>query len=624
MANREIIENESRKWVSKKIITSDQQKEILSLYTAKPQSEGKKSKKGINITSILSGMAAVLFSVGIILFYAANWKVMPTVIKVIHIYLLIILFYGLSFYVLFVKGTRLKLGRMFLVMGMISFGAGIMLIAQIFHISSHPANGILLWAAGALAISVVVKEKWGYYLSLLLFFIWNQWEYSTFGNPNYPFLLVPAIYGYLFYKGRQEVALFLPFILAVTYFYQVNTHLIGMLGHKLDVSGAVIFAITHLPLGITLTAISRLTRENCTLRYLNKLIYVLGAVFMIVPFSVLSWPGEYRLLNPVLNIDLIAITAEAALFIILGSGLTYMLFKRKESVIMLVETILFSVLFMALPMGHTPTRMIFTHMAMLLFMSSFIYLSYSKNQNRSADKRMAFFIFIYFMALKFFGFMGIGIADQDFRAAYFLGFVVFLTVCFLINQLITLLLNRREIEYTSGIIDSVSAFLLFFNIYGLTFELEKQKSIFSADRIVLIMLFLFITISLGLYTLLWKKIASRTALILSAVVFFTSIAVLFITGPETGWVFYSVIFNLLLFIITGILIFFSVKIHSRKLLNLAIAGFIIHIITRYFDLFWNLLSGSFLFLATGIVLFAGAWSIERYRRRFLKKIENME
>ncbi len=618
MINRSVMEKESARWVEKEIITEEQKERILSLYP--PQKTKPEKSSRINIASVMVGLAAVLFSMGVILFYAANWKRMPVSAKVIQVYLLIFALYGLSFYHLAIRKKNIKLGRVLLMMAMISFGAGIMLIAQIFHISAHPTNGLLIWATGTLAMSAVMKEKWGYHLSFILFIIWNNWEYSGFDNPNYVFIVPLIIIGWLYYKGKQNIAVIFSFIFTISWFYQINTYWIESVVKVPDEYGAFTFAISHLPLGIILAGTAWLVRKNETLKYTSRIMAVAGYIFMATPFAVLSWPGKYTHLNLTFIKGLEILYSEAIILTIIAGIIIWLLYRRSESVIFFMETVLFTVLFLALPLGHTTTRMVYSHIAILIYISTFLYLTHERMASHYLEKVMAFMTFIFFMTLKFFGFMGIGILDHDYRVAYFLGFVIFLTVCFLINQLLSAILVRKDIPYKRGILNSVSAVLLFFNIYSLSFEMGKQKSIFTAEPIVLIMLFLFIAISVILYLSLWKFIKESTMLILSAFVFAVSLAVLFVTGPERGWIFYSVVFNLLLFAVTGTFIFYSVKIHSRMLLNLAIAGFILHTGTRYFDLFWDMLSGSLLFIITALVLFAGAWIIEKNRRRLIDRM----
>ena len=102
-------------------------------------------------------LGVILFGAGVITFFAANWAEMAKIAK------LAVLFGGLwSAYAaagwLLTRnesGER-QFGQALLLLGLILFGANIMLIAQIYHIDAHFPNGALLWAVGGLALVYLV------------------------------------------------------------------------------------------------------------------------------------------------------------------------------------------------------------------------------------------------------------------------------------------------------------------------------------------------------------------------------------------------------------------------------------------------------------------------------------
>ena len=158
--------------------------------------------------------------------------------------------------------------------------------------------------------------------------------------------------------------------------------------------------------------------------------------------------------------------------------------------------------------------------------------------------------------------------------------------------------------------------------HALSFKMKEQASIFEAETIVIVMAVLFTIVSIGLYIFLWIRSRQKIVLILSGIVFILSALVLFTSGPSISWIIYSLIFNILLFIFSATLIYYSTKINSKMLLNFAIVGFVIHVVTRYFDLFWDLLSGSMLFIITGILGILGGWILERNRRRLIDEMNS--
>ena len=132
---------EISQWVDDGIIDESQKENILQKYPF-PETV-KKQSSSINLPKIIISLAALLLCAGIILFYAANWKRMTPVVKLLQVFFLIIGTYGTAYYLLAVNKTYPTMGRILLIIGMVSYGVGIMLVAQIFHISAHPTNGIL-------------------------------------------------------------------------------------------------------------------------------------------------------------------------------------------------------------------------------------------------------------------------------------------------------------------------------------------------------------------------------------------------------------------------------------------------------------------------------------------------
>ena len=73
--------------------------------------------------------------------------------------------------------------------GVAIFGAGIMLIAQMFHISGHPPDAVLTWALGALLAGVVLKSNPALALAMLLMGLWSGWEMGDSNAVHWPFLI---------------------------------------------------------------------------------------------------------------------------------------------------------------------------------------------------------------------------------------------------------------------------------------------------------------------------------------------------------------------------------------------------------------------------------------------------
>ncbi|MCP4135287.1 MAG: DUF2157 domain-containing protein [bacterium] len=622
-----ILQTETKRWISEGIISSEQKDKILELYPAEAAAGSEKKKKNVHLPAIIIGMAAVLLCVGIILFYAANWKNMPPVVKIVQVFILLFSTYGAAYYFLAVNEGHRALGRAFLMIGMVAFGAGITLTAQIFHISAHPTNGVLAWALGVLIMSWVARERWGYYLAMVLLFVWNSWEFAQYGNPNYIFILFIIVLFATFYNSKDKVGSVFMFFMFMLWFYQVNGYWFNkeIFGTDFEVAGPV-FAFLHIPFGVVLVGLGMLGDKNKTLEATCKIMRVFGWIFIFGPLVGFSWPLDLETNYLTFNKESIPFTIEYIVLIAMAGGTLILLAKKNIKIVLLAAITAFSLVMLVLPMGHKSTLMITTHLGLLALMFGMLYSSYITAEDNEIERVMGFVFFVMLISLKGVGFfsMGIASASGNFYIAYCLGFIIFATVCFLINQVLGILVGREEKEFPVIIINAVCAIMGFLIIYALSFKLENQNSVFNAQAIVLVMLFLFLFMALGLYLYLWTISPEKLILSLSAIVFFCSAFVLFISGPSISWVIYSLIFNILLFVFIGVLIYYSTRVNSKALANLAIAAFMIHITTRYFDVFWDLLSGAALFLITGALGLAGGWLLEKNRRKLLQRIADSE
>src|SRR5690606_32493323 len=83
-----------------------------------------------------------------------------------------------------------KIGQALLLLGVILFGANIMLIAQTYHIDEHYPNGILFWALGGLATAYVFNSQPALIATLVLGMLWTGSESFGFERVHWPFLVL--------------------------------------------------------------------------------------------------------------------------------------------------------------------------------------------------------------------------------------------------------------------------------------------------------------------------------------------------------------------------------------------------------------------------------------------------
>ena len=177
-------------------------------------------------------------------------------------------------------------------------------------------------------------------------------------------------------------------------------------------------------------------------------------------------------------------------------------------------------------------------------------------------------------------------------------------------------------EFSSALLTFYLVCLSFLMFYALSFEKPQQASILTASATILVLIGLFVVITIVLGTVLRMISEDRLFAALSGGVFVVSAIVLLVTGPSVGWVFYSVVFNLILLVMIAALLFYSSRLSSPGLANLGLGLFVLLVVTRYFDLLWDLLVGSALFLITGALAMGGGYLLLRSQKKLVEHIRS--
>lgn len=615
------LQAEIPRWIAGGFLREEHKEPLLALYQ-----QNKVDMKS-RAPMILVSLASVLLMLGVILFYAANWKFMPPALKLMQVFGLIILNYSLAYYLICVKDVP-RIGRAFLVMGMVSFGVGIVLVAQIFHITAHGGTGLMIWTLGTMLMSWITRERWGYYLAAALALIWTSEVWLAYEQPNSLFPLFALALLYMFYTAQARVGMVLIVCALVYWLYQWNGCWIIdwdylALDHSDEQPLVYACLLLHLPVGIILVAIARLCEKNHAIDWAAQAVTGIGWTLALVPWIALSWPlGNWKIghqfLWEVSSLNFFH-TQYAALWLC-ALVLTVVLYVRRLDYRLAALSLALGLVYV-LPIGIGSWLVVVTHLALLAYLGTMLATAHVTDTPRRVEKWLALSFMFLVVVGKGLVFFGYGVDSRKFYLAYCLGFVVFGTVCFLINQLVALICARAGKDYPSSPINTASAIMGFIIVYLVSFKIKEQASIFSAQPIVLVMLWLFLALALCLYAIVYLRSRDKMLVTLSAVTFFIAVGTLFISGPDVTWIAYSLIFNILLFVLEGSAIYYGIKTNAVRVVNVAIVVFVVHVLTRYFDLFFDMLSGSALFIVTGLVLLGGGYILEKNRRLLLKKME---
>ena len=157
---------EIQRWTNEQIITQDQASRLRALYPPAPPGRS----WGL---ILFSGFGAIVIGLGVILLLAYNWTEIPKFGKLALVFGAVVGAHGTGLWLRWKQPAAPELGEALSVLGTMLYGAGIWLVAQVYHIDEHFPNGFLFWGLGALAlawalgsvpqaiVAVVTLTMWG-------------------------------------------------------------------------------------------------------------------------------------------------------------------------------------------------------------------------------------------------------------------------------------------------------------------------------------------------------------------------------------------------------------------------------------------------------------------------------
>ena len=164
------------RWTKDNLISTDQAAQLRALYPL-----GESKSWGL---MIFSGLGAAVIGLGVILLLAYNWAEIPKAGKLALILSSIIGAHSGGLWLRWKpRDPQRDLGEALSVLGTMLFGAGIWLIAQIYHIDEHFPSGFLIWGAGALALAWALESVPQAIIATITLSIWASAELFKFDAP---------------------------------------------------------------------------------------------------------------------------------------------------------------------------------------------------------------------------------------------------------------------------------------------------------------------------------------------------------------------------------------------------------------------------------------------------------
>lgn len=198
----------------------------------------------LELAPVLGILGAVLISFGAMSFVAANWNEMARLFRLALIFAGLFAAYGVAG-VLFERRHR-AFAHAAILVGVALYGAGIMLVAQMYHIDGHPPDAVLIWALGALLAGVVLKSNPALALAMLLMGLWSGWEMGDSGRVHWPFLLGWAAVTAALYWRRWVPGLHLAAIVLSVWIVSLGFFLLDGHGHGVVVAIGLLVAAAGL------------------------------------------------------------------------------------------------------------------------------------------------------------------------------------------------------------------------------------------------------------------------------------------------------------------------------------------------------------------------------------------
>ncbi len=174
-----------------------------------------------------SAIGATLVGLGVILFFAYNWQDLPKAGKLAIVFVALLTAHGSAIVLARRDAPNRGLVDGLHALGTMLFGAGIWLIAQIYHIDEHYPNAFFVWSLGALALAWAMPSIVQGLLSAFLVTFWAGTESFQFHSPMFAApLLVGAGVLPLAWWRRSPMLLFfgLLVLFAVTAFAVIGVN----------------------------------------------------------------------------------------------------------------------------------------------------------------------------------------------------------------------------------------------------------------------------------------------------------------------------------------------------------------------------------------------------------------
>jgi len=163
-------------WQRDAIVSPDQARRIADLYQGAGEHAEQRRSKSV---FILMAAAATLVGLAALLLIGYNWDQLDRLTKLALILGTIGLTHAFGFSLRYRRNAR-RGSEIAFFLGCLFYGAGIWLIAQVFHLNAHYPDGLWWWAVGVLPFALCLETRLLHALVAAILAIWAGQEILDF------------------------------------------------------------------------------------------------------------------------------------------------------------------------------------------------------------------------------------------------------------------------------------------------------------------------------------------------------------------------------------------------------------------------------------------------------------
>ena len=192
--SRKFLETEGPAWVTDGLISEEQRQQLLARYPPEAQALGLLPVLG-SILVGLSGLSLV----------AANWQALPEVLRLALLLGSLAGAYAAGAY--FLRRGNPDLGHGLIGLGLILFGASIILTSQLYQLVGYDVSGLVAWVVAGVALSYVYGARLLVLLTILIGAAVQTYCVQALGSFSYATaLLVAGGMGYYWWRRPDAVS----------------------------------------------------------------------------------------------------------------------------------------------------------------------------------------------------------------------------------------------------------------------------------------------------------------------------------------------------------------------------------------------------------------------------------